>query len=330
MSLDAQHPSLFQLGYTPHSYDSPRLGYKGTSLQALQEAFPTELSLLKYLFHVRFGDKPVCDRCRRNEAWYCAKGKRYFMHPCGRVRSPMADTLFHGTKLPLRIWVYAMLHFANSPQGVNSRFLTRHLGVGRAAASRLTKRIRLHLAGIDKQKILGEVNEPVIVTLHTIYRVYANPPNLKRTVPILIFTDGKSVETTVLQFCRSRTLLEVIKKKISPYSTLITTCYRTHRVLTSYREEQSVARYCPHYFKDNPDFSNRSYGFLKLVQRSLNDEYRGVHRKNLWMYLKEFEFRFNRREESQNTFWDMLREFPALNESRIEALRTWNCSIETP
>lgn len=329
MSLESEHPALFQLGFAPHDCKFSRSSYRGTSLQLMQEMFPTEETVLRHICRVRFGEEPVCDRCHSKDKWYWLRGRRHFLHPCGRTLSPMAGTLFHGTKLPLRLWLYTMLHFANSPQGVNGRFLSRHLGIGRTATSRIVERIRLHFAALDKNKKLESPSQRLFVRLASIRRVYASPPNPKKSVPVFLMSDGRAVQSTVLQFSRPRHLRMAIKNKAAPNSKPLTTCFRTFRLLSSYNMKTSSVDLIPKFVSDAPDDFDPTVSFLMLVQNSLKDEYRGVHRKHLWLYLKEFEFRFSRRWQSQNTFRDMLSDFPSFEPTNLNALRRWNSYIET-
>lgn len=327
MSLESEHSALFQLGFAPHDCKLHRSSYRGTSLQLMQAMFPTEESVLRHICRVRFGEKPVCDRCHSQDKWYWLRGRRHFLHPCGRTLSPMAGTLFHGTKLPLRLWLYAMLHFANSPQGVNGRFLSRHLGIGKTATSRIVERIRLHLAALDKNKKLQSPTQKLFVRLVSIRRVYASPPNPKKSVPVFLMSDGRAVQSTVLKLSRPSHLRTSIKNKSVQNSKAFTTCFHTFRVLSSYNMKTSSVNLIPCYIRERPDFFDPTLGFLVLLRNSLKDEYRCVHRKHLWLYLKEFEFRFNRRWQSQNTFWDMLSDFPTFEQTELDSLRRWNSYI---
>jgi hypothetical protein len=62
-------------------------------------------------------------------------------------------------------------------------------------------------------------------------------------------------------------------------------------------------------------------GLSGYFRRPLKYNYRRVDCENLWLYLKEFEFRFNRRRRSEETFWDLVGAFPACTDQSVRQLR---------
>jgi transposase-like protein len=69
--------------------------------------------------------------------WKCAVCRRQF--------SVLTGTIFHGSKVPVRTWVFVMFEWAASENGLTARDLERRFGVSLKTASLMIRRI--HGAG---------------------------------------------------------------------------------------------------------------------------------------------------------------------------------------
>ena len=58
--------------------------------------------------------------------------------------------------------------------------------------------------------------------------------------------------------------------------------------------------------------------------RGVRFQHRHLAMPSAWLFLKEYEFRFNRRHRSHETFGEMLAAFPSLTPAAYETLRAWN------
>ena len=145
----------FDLGYPPHQANFAKPSTQGCSLQSFFALFPTEDACLQYIFEKRFGNGARCRRCSIEGHWRKVPGEPLYRHGCSAVLSPLAQTFCNRTYLPAHLWLYALLHFANSTNSVSAAFLQRHLGVGSTSSYRMALRIRLHLAALDDPVKLG-------------------------------------------------------------------------------------------------------------------------------------------------------------------------------
>ena len=301
----------FDLGYPPARSRLARPGYDGTSVQDAARHFSSEEACFDHVVQTRYGDSIACLRCGRTGRWYRRKGAKYIQHPCGAVISPLAGTLFHGTKLPLRLWFYAMLHFANSQEGVNGAFLGRHLGISYVAAFRLAQRIRLHLAELERLCPVAGPRENVEVRLETLHRVRSGTasPNVAH---VMFVARGGKVDCEIVSACRRHIALAAIAKVVPQHGDLFTTCYRTANLLSAYGARRARAAYFPCYYQDRPDEVDVIKGFLSYFLWPFYIHHKHVSRTHLSIYLKEFQFRYNRRHRSAQTYWDMIGAFPTL------------------
>ncbi len=301
----------FDLGYAPVRSRLARPGYDGTSLQDVASRFGTEDACLEHVMQTRFGQGVPCPMCGTVSFWKRQYKKQYVWDCCDARISPLAGTLFHRTKLPLRLWFYAMLHFANSHEGVNAGFLERQLGISYRAAFRMAQRIRWHLSEIERNARIASAGLDVEVRVESLYRVRSGTSAHNRANVLFVARDGK-VDCEVFGSSRQRFALKALAKMAPGHGELYTTCHRTERLFSDYGSRRARAKYIPCYYIDNPDELDAIKGFLSYFIWPFQTHHKYASRAHLWLYLGEFMFRYNRRHRSAQTFWDMISAFPDL------------------
>lgn len=320
----------FDLGYKPHDFESPLPGYRGTSLQALSARFPDEESCFMHIFRTRFGDGPACPKCHRSCRWFRARGTRLLQNSCCNATvSPLAGTIFRHTKLPLRLWFYTMLHFANSAEGLSANFLSRHLGITAANAFSLAQRIRTHLASLDWEARVGGEGEKVFLKLNHLRNIRSPQKGQHDRIPVFYLGDSKRVLSTVIIQPNRHRLARIMRDKTLPGSRLITTCMRTSRILSWYGHRKDLVELGTEDCFEANDGMGQITGFHIYFHGPLRNQHGRLDRRHLWRYLKEFEFRFNRRRSSQEIFWDMVSRFPDHNPQIAAKLEHWNSRLDT-
>ncbi|MBD2843550.1 transposase [Erythrobacter sp. KMU-140] len=224
----------------------------------------------------------------------------------------MTNSVFDRTRVPLRLWLYAMLTIANSAEGIASENLARQLSVSRPTSLRMLTRIKYHLAALDAKVRLGHASRPVLCRVITSRRIQNNQRNTRNIARILIFADGTSIRTSVIFRPKRSDILALIKSNIVDGALLFTDCYWTSRTLSAYGTAKPLAHHVPNGLEHLHFHGDPISGFASYFRQSFFDQYRGVTLEKFWLYLKEYEFRFNRRRTSSATFWDMISEFPDL------------------
>ena len=98
------------------------------TLQEFDEWFPTEQACLAYLQKLRWPDGFVCPICNGRRAWRMKTGL-FRCSVCKRKVSPIAGTIFQGTRKPLRLWFHAIWYVTNQKFGGSALGLKRLLGL---------------------------------------------------------------------------------------------------------------------------------------------------------------------------------------------------------
>lgn len=314
---------LFDLGYPATEYHSTRPGYRGTSLQAFYRRFPDADACLSHIFEARFHGSLSCPKCGRTSRWHHIQGTRRFQHSCGQSISPMASTVFNRSNVSLHLWFYAMLHFANSSYGVPTTFLGRHLGISHKAAFRMADRIRLQMAALDEKERVGEPGQSVEIRIEYLVGVRTTRYPVRGSARAVLLGDGKSVQATLIGRPRRHILRKILAEKAAIGAIPLTTCKYTHRVLSEFGAREAEIPLVNE-FRDPLTGVNPIKSFLNYLRGPMQNTYRRVDYANLWKYLKECEFGFNRRWRSQDKFSDLVGRFPNLSSARCVELEAWS------
>ena len=303
---------MFDLGYRSTQYRSKREGYMGTSLQQMFAMFPDEDACFRHVFDTRYGQSWPCPRCRKAGSWYRIRNLRRMQHPCGYGISPLGNSIFHKSQIPLQLWFYTMLHFANSAEGVNSTFLQRHLGIASKAAFRLTTRIRIHLASLEAGRRLGGAGKSVQVKIIKVKHVRRKDKS-NYPAKLIILADSDSVSGAVVDVSRRHILSNIINDIVIGGSALFTCCPYTHKVSSEFGLRRPLLKYIADYNISEDAKKDGITGFVTYFTRPFRYFYRSVDQENLWLYFAEALFRYNRRARSDCIFGEMIGSFPRLD-----------------
>lgn len=125
---------------------------------ALADSLRTEADAYEFLEELRWGDKPICPHCGSVE-------KMYFLTPangasrktrtgavserrvwkcaaCRKQFSVLTGTIFHGSKIPVRKWIFVVFEMCSSKNGVSAREIERKYDLTPKSAWFMTHRIR--------------------------------------------------------------------------------------------------------------------------------------------------------------------------------------------
>lgn len=315
---------LFDLGYSAHQAAHARPGERGTSLQELHARFPDEEACLRHVFDKRFAAEMQCPNCGGPTKWLARPSRRQMVHGrCRHIIKPYNNTIFQHSNWPILYWLYAMLHLANSRTSIDCNFLRRELGVREQTARSMLRRIRLHLAALDHVPVVGGPGDTVHIRLERPRRIFMPGGKRRKTAQLLCMAVGRSVRTIVTDIARPYRLRVLVGTRIHPDAKVVTDCYQTLRVVSSYRDYHRLA-YDPSYLVDAEHRYDAITAFMQSFGRGVKVQHRCLPMPSMWLFLKEYEFRFNRRHRSHETFGDMLAAFPSFAPPALEMLHAWN------
>jgi len=124
---------------------------EGISVMQMAEMFATEADAIAWFEGIHWPDGQIeCLRCGSDDAYRVKSGKPmpYRCRGCRKYFSLKTGTAMEDSKLPLRLWAWAIYLELTNLKGVSSMKLHRDLGVRQATAWFMLQRIREAFADI--------------------------------------------------------------------------------------------------------------------------------------------------------------------------------------
>jgi len=100
------------------------------TLFEFQQQFATEEDCEAYLASWRWPKGFECPKCSYRGAWRIARRRLYQCKSCRHQTSVTAGTALHRSKLPLRIWFWAVFLVGRHKKGMSALQLQQDLGIG--------------------------------------------------------------------------------------------------------------------------------------------------------------------------------------------------------
>lgn len=256
--------------------------------------FPNDDICLDTVFQNRYGDVTTCPKCGVVDTkFYRVTGRKCYacMH-CGYQLHPLAQTIFHKSETPLKLWFYAMYLFSVSKNGVSAKELERHLGVTYKTAHRMARLIRSLMSESTDTPFGGqiEVDETYIGGKRKLAQKYNN----KTAVFGMVERNG-SVSAIKVKSTGARILLPEIQKGAKIGSTIYSDEWRSYSQLNKLGYEHTTVNHSQLEYVRGTAHTNTIEGFWGQPKRSLDGTYHSVSPKYLQSYVNEFVFRYNLR-----------------------------------
>jgi transposase len=298
------------------------------TIQHFNRQFPDDDACLEHLKEQRFpGGVTYCSKCQQERKHYRISGRPvYSCDHCGTQISPMAGTIFEHSSTSLRLWYYAMYLMASTRCGISAKQIQRETGVTYKTAWRMFRQIRLLLSEPEMQL------EGSAVEIDEMYhggkskggrgRPMAGDKQKMPVVGIAQRSTPKRIGKVVALATpdvKKATVMEVIKEKVLPKTTIFTDDYCVYDDLGRHRNEYTHRRinHSAKVYVMGDVHTNTIEGFWSLVKRGIAGVYHQVSQKYLQTYLDEYSFRYNRRDQGNLIFKAFLERVVELAVTRV-------------
>lgn len=273
------------------------------TVKRFNELFPDDDTCLDFVFKQAYAEMPACPKCGVvDPSYYRVRGRKcYECKDCDNQIHPLGGTIFHKSSTSLRDWFYIVYLFSVSKNGVSAKEVERHLGVTYKTAWRITKQVRMLMAqGCNPLSGVVETDETYIGGRNT---GKGSGFHNKEVVFGMVERGGR-VKAEHVKSAGARILLPRLRDSIAPgtvvYSDQAQVYRRLHRIGYYHNSvNHSVGEYVRGIVH-----TNTIEGFWSQLKRSVDGTYHCVSAKYLQLYLNEFVYRYNHRQE--------LSMFPAL------------------
>jgi len=274
-----------------------------------EAAFPTDDACKAYLTANRWPTGVSCPRCGNVEikehgtiafAWLC--------NACSPSNtnyrfSVIAGTIFENTKYPMREWFRVIHMMLTSKKGVSALEIHRVIGTGSyQTAWSMCHRIRAGLADQKFRKLIGivEVDETYIGG-HDKNRHWdkkkggVGGEGSDKFIVIGAAQRKGNIVARVIENTKTETFESFVREFVSDkVSVLATDEHSSYRRLSPDYPHHAVRHQAKNYVV-GAIHTNTIEGFWSLIKRGVVGTYHKVSRKYLPLYVAEFEFRYNNR-----------------------------------
>ena len=283
-----------------------------TNFYEFQKQYPNDEACLRRIMIERYGGTELdCPKCGVFGKFYrMTKDRGYVCQHCGHHLHPTVGTPMERTRLPLHKWFYAMFMFSTSRHGVAAKELERQLDIPYKTAWRMAHEIRKYMARVDGEWPLGgpggdiEADETYIGGRTTGGKRGRGAPN--KTVVFGILERGGDVMTKVVPNVRKKTLQSIIKGNVVKGSTVHTDELKSYSGLSKAGFEHETVNHGAGQYVDGDCHVNGIEGFWARLKLSIRGTLVHVSAKHLQKYVKEFEYRYNRRKRPDAIFGDLV------------------------
>jgi len=298
------------------------------SLPALMNRIESDADAYQLLESLRWEHGVVCPHCGSIAAHYFLRpredgktratrtGSRsqrrvWKCRDCRKQFSVLTGTIFHGTKISIRTWVFVIFEMCSSKNGVAAREIERKYDLTAKSAWFMVHRIREAM----KQEPLAGLLAGTFVADET--WIGGKPGNRhgsgygkhltkgateKQPVFSLVHKESGRVRSTVVPNVTGDTLRPLLREGVdTANSVLHTDSARVYPPLgREFADHQSVNHFASEYVRGNVS-TNQAENYFSQLKRSLDGTHHHVSVEHLHRYLAEFDFRYNTRKLSDST-----------------------------
>jgi transposase-like protein len=217
----------------------------------------------------------------------------------------ITNTPFHGSKVPLRTWLFVLFEMCANKNGIAAREVARKYRLTNKTAWFVTHRVRLAMESLaaaprvstfvaDETYIGGDPKNR-----HAFDRsVHAMRGRATDKTPVLALIDAErgEVRSKIVASVDGKTLGAAIREVAEPSgSTLWTDMWNGYEPISAeFSKHVRVNHKAGEYVRDGAG-TNLAENYFSQLKRSLDGTHHHVSREHLPRYLSEFDFRYTTR-----------------------------------
>lgn len=270
-----------------------------------ERLFPDEDACRAYLADRRWPTGVRCPRCGSKVVYTLAT--RAFHWQCqdctagGYRFSVIAGTIFENTNKPLREWFRVIHLMLTSKKGVSALQVYRTLGFGsyRTAWS-MCHRIRAGLANEEFRQLVGvvEVDETYIGGDDNNRHAGKKKGNKGKSIVVGAVQRKGSVIARVINRADWNTLENFVHTMVSDKVSLVATDQHHGYAQVGTRLPHGTVNHSKKQYVVGAIHTNTIEGFWSQFKRGIVGSFHKVSRKYLPLYVAEFQFRYNNRDNA--------------------------------
>jgi len=277
---------------------------KRFTIQDLNNRFPDSDTCLEWLKNHRWPDGIECPMCNRVTKHHKVTGRPvYACDYCGHHVSPTANTIFHKSATPLKMWFEVIHRMASTRCGISAKQIQREFGVTYKTAWRMFRQIRSILSE-DGSIFTGEVEVDETYVGGRRHGTRGRGAEGKVAVVGIVERKGKVLAQVATNVKRS-TLVPFVTENVARDAVLYTDEFPSYDHLARIGYKHCRVNHGAKIYVDGNAHTNSIEGYWSLVKRGISGVYHAVSPKYLQSYFNEYSFRYNHR-GSETPMFDLF------------------------
>jgi len=278
---------------------------KNYTTKDFDNEFPTDDACLEWVKNHRFPNGVHCIRCNKVTKHHKVTGRScYECDYCGHQVYPLADTVFHKSTTPLRLWFQVIYRMSSTRCGISAKQIQRETGVTYKTAWRMFRQTRVLLSENFPQ-FSGEVEADE--TYVGGVRKGTRGRGAEGKTPIIGIVERKgNVVATVTADVSANTITPLITRQVTPNATVFTDEFQSYNRVAKLGYKHLIVNHGSKVYVDGSAHTNTIEGFWSLVKRGIDGVYHAVSPKYLQTYVNEYSFRYNHRKDDTPMFKTFL------------------------
>lgn len=280
--------------------------FKSTNAIEFNKQFYDNETCYRYLIELKWGKGYQCSRCGCEQS---NKGRTYYYRRCRSCNydeSVLANTIFHGMKMPLLKAFHMIFRLTAKKKGMSTTELGSEVGVEQKTAWLFKRKIQVAMKQDNDDKLNGNVDvDETMLGFHTNRRQGGR--NLEAREALMfateILTDGRTgnIRIQSIENFKALTLKYALKDMVDMKAAIRTDDYCSY--MTIKNEEQ---------FNIKMERSKKGKAFEEIHRQIMQFKnwLIGIHhrwsKEHLFAYADEYVYRFNRRNKRKNIFNSLI------------------------
>lgn len=277
--------------------------FKGISAIEFNKSFQSNDDCFEYLVKLKWPAGFTCSRCGCRT---CIKGRTWHHRRCKACRydeNVLANTVFHGTKMPLIKAFHMVFRLTAKKKGMSTTELGHEVGVEQKTAWLFKRKVQQMMKAGKDDDIGG--NATADEFLLGGYQAKEPGRSLETKQAVLIVSeqleDGRTgkIRLTHIENFEADTLKYAIKDVIEKDTSITTDAYSSYKSL---KEDMKLTLVKSEKGSALEELHKQIMQFKNWL--------RGIHHKcskeHLHAYLNEYVFRFNRRNKRKHLFDEVI------------------------
>ena len=276
--------------------------FKEINAIEFNKQFSTNEACYRYLIEWKWGEGFNCSRCGCSNS---NKGRTYYHRrckQCGYDESVLANTIFHGMKMPILKAFHMIFRLTAKKKGMSTIELGSEVGVQQKTAWLFKRKIQVAMKQDNNKKLNGNVDvDETLLGFHTGRSQGGRSLEKRKALMVAaeILPDGRTgnIRMQDIENFKALTLKSAMKDMIQPAALIRADDYRPYHTI---QREQVI--------NISLERSQKGQAFKEIHRQIMQFKnwLVGIHHRwssqHLYAYADEYVYRFNRRNNRKGIF----------------------------